>query len=259
MHHRLDTGFSADGWLRQRDGRIKLILLLAALLLNLVSGDWRISLCLLALGAALVLLAGVPPRHYGRRMLMPTILALVALLTQLAWIDAGEVLWGVTLFGREFAVTSDGVVRGSELALRILGGMSLLLGFTLTTPLTELMRAARFFRCPEMLVELTLIMYRYIFLLFDEAQRIRTAQRARLGFSRFRSGLRSSGILGGMLLLRSFDRADRSFAAMRCRGYRGVLAQPLPKQLVPGDWAALTGGLLFLGGLYGLGTLPGFF
>ena len=110
-----------------------------------------------------------------------------------------------------------------------------------------------------MLVELTLIMYRYIFLLFDEAQRIRTAQRARLGFSRFRSGLRSSGILGGMLLLRSFDRADRSFAAMRCRGYRGVLSQPLPKQLVPGDWAALTVGLLFLGGLYGLGTLPGFF
>jgi cobalt/nickel transport system permease protein len=239
-------------WLNRLDGRIKIVLLVAALLLNLIAADGLTSLCLVLLGCSLILLGGVSLRQYGRRMLVPSILALVALLTQLVWINAGETVWAFSLFGFEGIVTSGGLKQGVELALRILAGMSLLLGFALTTPLPELMRATRFFRCPELLVELTLIMYRYIFLLLDEALRIRTAQRSRLGYSRFRNGIRSSGILGGMLLLRSFDRADRSFAAMRCRGYHGVLARTQPRKLLATDWTVLSVGLLILGGLYGL-------
>jgi cobalt/nickel transport system permease protein len=143
-------------------------------------------------------------------------------------------------------VHAGGVGRGLELAARILGGMGVLLFFSLTTPLPELMRAAHFFRCPAVLVELALIMYRYIFLLLEEGGRIRNAQKARLGFVDFRAALRSSGTLGGMLVLRTYDRAERSFAAMRCRGYRGVLTAVTPGDLRPYDWGALVIGLTML-------------
>ena len=114
------------------------------------------------------------------------------------------------------------------------------------------MRAARFFRCPPVLVELALIMYRYIFLLLEEGGRFRTAQKARLGFVDFRSGLSSAATLGGMLVLRTYDRAERSFAAMRCRGYRGALTNLPPGKLQGRDWAVLVVGLGVLAGLYAI-------
>ncbi len=145
----------------------------------------------------------------------------------------------ISWLGFDVALYGGALYRGAELGCRILGGMSVLLFFSLTTPLPELMRAAHFFRCPSVLVELALIMYRYLFLMFDEAARIKNAQKSRLGYAGFANTLRSVSTLGGMLILRSYDRAERSFAAMRCRGYRGVLTAVVPTRLRGHDWGVL--------------------
>lgn len=232
------------------DGRIKLVLLVAALLLNLTAGGLQTSLLLLGLAAALVRVAGVAASAFLRRMAVPALLATVALVSQLLWFRQGATLLAFELGPIALLVTAGGLWRGLEIALRLLGGMGVLLFFSLTTPLPELLRAARFFRTPPVLVELALIMYRYVFLLLEEGTRIRSAQRSRLGFVDLRSSLRSAGILGGMLVLRSYDRAERSFAAMRCRGYNGELPARQPGAVPGRDWAALVLGLLLLTALY---------
>lgn len=229
-------------WLVAVDGRIKLCLLAGALCLNLAAGGVRVSVSLMALAAGLTLLAGVSPATLLRRLAVPTMLAFVALATQLAWIRTGDVAWQLPLLHWSLSLTSDGLRQGLELAARILGGMSVLLCATLTTPLTELVRTARFLRCPAVLSELLLIIYRYLFLLLEEGERIRNAQTARLGYAGFRSGLASSGVLGGMLLLRTYDRAERNMTAMRARGYQGILPGILPQPLSQRDWLTLLAG-----------------
>lgn len=231
------------------DGRVKLLLLIAALGVNLTAGGLRVPLLLALIALLLVLAAGVRLAEFARRMLIPVLLALVALVTQLFWVREGAVVAVVPLLFAELQVHGGGVLHGLELAGRILGGMGILLSFSLTTPLPELMRGARFFRCPPVLVELALIMYRYVFLLMEEGSRIRNAQKARLGFVDFRTGLRSSGNLGGMLVLRAYDRAERSFAAMRCRGYTGALTALPPGPMPRRDWLLLLAGLVLLAGL----------
>jgi len=221
------------------DGRVKFSMTLAALLLNLAAGGVRFPLGLLVVTLCCCMVSGVRLRSFVRRMAVPLMLALVACATQIFWYPLGEPLVSIPLFGSEVVIREAALWRGLELGSRILGGMSVLLFFSLTTPLPELMRAARFFRCPAVLMELVLIMYRYIFLMFAEAGRIRTAQKARLGFVSFGNTLRSAGTLGGMLVLRSYDRAERSFAAMRCRGYRGTITVVPPGQLRPHDWGVL--------------------
>jgi cobalt/nickel transport system permease protein len=183
-------------------------------------------------------------------MLVPVMLAGTAFVTQIFWYAEGREILSLPLLDWTLVVREGALARGLELASRIIGGMSLLLFFALTTPLPELMRAARFFRCPSVLVELALIMYRYLFLLMEEGIRIQNAERARLGFVSLRSTLRSSGILGGMLLLRTYDRAERSFEAMRCRGYRGALTSVTPTAMQSHDWLVLVLGSLLLAGLY---------
>jgi len=251
-HHFIDAQGEERSLLAALDGRIKLVLLLAALGVNLTAGGIRTPLALAVLALLLVVAAAVPARDFFRRMAIPSMLALVAFVTQLFWVHQGEPLLSFTLFSWDFVFTSGGVERGSELSARILGGMGTLLFFSLTTPLPELMRAARFFRCPPVLVELALIMYRYIFLFLEEGARIRNAQKSRLGYVDFRNALRSSGILGGMLILRTYDRAEATFAAMRCRGYRGALTVAVGNPLQGRDWIALGTGLGLLGILFAL-------
>lgn len=250
VHPFIDAQGESRQLLVALDGRIKLLLLIAALLLNLTAGGVQTSLLLLLLAAALIRGAGVPGPAFYRRMLVPTLLAMVALVTQLFWVQQGATLVAFSFGPVGVLITSGGLERGLEIALRILGGMGVLLFFSLTTPLPELLRAARFFRCPPVLVELALIMYRYIFLLLEEGIRIRSAQRSRLGYVDLRRSLRSGGMLGGMLVLRSYDRAERSFAAMRCRGYCGALPAPRPGPVPGRDWGMLVVGWLVLLGLY---------
>lgn len=232
------------------DGRIKLVLLLAALAVNLTVGGVRVPLALAGLSLGLVTGAGVRSGAFLRRMAVPLLLAATAFVSQLLLFRAGEVLLQLPVLQWEWTITSGGLERGLELAARIVGGMGVLLFFALTTPLPELMRAARFFRCPAVLVELALIMYRYVFLLLEEGERIRNAQRARLGYVSVGTALRSAGTLGGMLILRTYDRAERSFAAMRCRGYRGVTTALPPGRVRAADWGVLVAGLGVLGLLY---------
>jgi len=251
-HHFIDAGGQERRLLVTLDGRVKLLLMTVALTVNLTAGGLRVPLALSLLSLLLVLVSGTRLRSFLRRMVVPAMLAVVALLTQLFWFQEGAPLLRLPLFRWEMIVYAGGVARGLELASRIVGGMAVLLFFSLTTPLPELMRAARFFRCPPVLVELALIMYRYIFLLQEEGGRIRNAEKSRLGFVDFRSGLRSSGILGGMLVLRTYDRAERSFAAMRCRGYRGALTAVTPGRMQGKDWGVLVVGLGLLAALFGI-------
>lgn len=246
VHQFIDVQGERRRLLVALDGRVKLVLMLAALSLNLVAGGFRFPLALVLLTLVAILASGVSLRSFLRRMLVPGMLALVAFLTQLFWYPEGDLAWKISLFGADLSIYQGALLRGLELGCRILGGMSVLLFFSLTTPLPELMRAAHFFRCPSVLVELSLIMYRYVFLMFEEAARIRSAQKSRLGYVNFANTLRSVSTLGGMLVLRSYDRAERSFAAMRCRGYRGVMTAVVPANLKGHDWGVLFGSLIIL-------------
>ena len=72
------------------------------------------------------------------------------------------------------------------------------------------------------LVLLTLLAHRYVFVLGDELRRLRVALRVR-GFraKANRHGYRTLGHVVGATLVRGSDRAERVADAMRCRGFDG--------------------------------------
>jgi cobalt/nickel transport system permease protein len=89
---------------------------------------------------------------------------------------------------------------------------------------------------------------RYIGVLFDEHQRLRTAMKARafVAGSNWHTW-RSYGHLLGMLLVRSMERAQRISGAMRCRGFNGKFHLLTPVKWHRRDTAVLTlAVLLFL-------------
>jgi len=86
------------------------------------------------------------------------------------------------------------------------------------TPLSELTGEMRRLRIPHILVTVFEMTYRYLGVLLNEAYSMSIA------YSLRHSGkkgieLRDMGSFAGQLLIRSFDRAERVYNAMKCRGY----------------------------------------
>jgi cobalt/nickel transport system permease protein len=91
-----------------------------------------------------------------------------------------------------------------------------------TAPLDATLKAARALHVPGLLVQLTLLSYRYVFVLADELGRLRIALRVR-GY-RNRANFhcyRTIGAVTGSLLVRGWERGERVGHAMRCRGFDG--------------------------------------
>ncbi len=89
-------------------------------------------------------------------------------------------------------------------------------------PLDATLKAAHALWVPGLLVQVTLLSYRYLFVLGDELGRLRVALRAR-GFRNRANwhSYRTVGGAAGALLVRGYERAERVGHAMRCRGFDG--------------------------------------
>jgi cobalt ECF transporter T component CbiQ len=89
-----------------------------------------------------------------------------------------------------------------------------------TTSFSALLAVMRRARVPPLLVSTLALMYRYLFVLMDEAQRMRRARASRT----FRPGRwwtwRILATVIGQLFVRSTERAERIYAAMAARGWK---------------------------------------
>ena len=123
-------------------------------------------------------------------------------------------LFTFTIFDFSLSIKSKGIELALLLFSRTLGGMSALFFIALTTPMIEIFSILKSFGLPELLMELSMLIYRYIFLLLDEATMIHNAQTMRMGNSALRSSLKSFSMLSSVLFLRAWEQGERLMIAM---------------------------------------------
>jgi cobalt/nickel transport system permease protein len=89
---------------------------------------------------------------------------------------------------------------------------------------------------PEMVGQMLLLSHRYLHVFRHEARRMSSGMQVR-GFRKRTelATLRAVGNFIGMLFVRSFDRTERVFDAMRARGYRGRFPEPVELRLQTKD------------------------
>jgi cobalt/nickel transport system permease protein len=89
-----------------------------------------------------------------------------------------------------------------------------------TTPFVELLQVLKRARMPGLMITTLALMYRYLFVLTDEAQRMRRARASRT----FRRGRlwawQALATVIGQLFIRTTERAERIYMAMCARGWK---------------------------------------
>ena len=199
-------------------------LLAAGLLLALVISShgsafpWQVAgICL-----PVALIAGMSPRLLLLRMLHPLFIAAV-ILTLKTFLGTGELVVLFKLATFSISGRPEGLREGLRISSRIMGAVSVavLLGQVMT--FTETMAALAWLRVPRGLVDVSMFAWRALFMLYDDAAVVYTAQKNRLGYCGMRRGLKSFGAMAGMLIIRAFDSSQAMTVAMSQRGYDGSL------------------------------------
>ena len=130
------------------------------------------------------------------------------------WFDRDAVVWIGDL------AVSGGWVSFASILVRFLLTASAALVLTATTGFLGVCVALRRLRVPDVFVTQLLLLYRYLFVLGEEALRMGQARRLRSQGWRG-MGLTVYGQMLGQLLLRTVARAQRVYLAMKCRGFDG--------------------------------------
>lgn len=215
------------------DPRVKLLGALGFILAAALTPDgaWLAFAALAALWLALALLAELPLGLLLRRGLvaLPFAAAAVTVLFTLP----GQALLTVKLplTGWELSISDAGLIRFGTILLKSWVSVLMAILLTATTAFPDLLRALRGIGIPAVLVSVIAFMYRYIFVLADEALTLLRAREARSAAGP--AGQRTGGalfwrakIVGGMvgsLFVRSLARSERVYQAMASRGYAGEL------------------------------------
>jgi cobalt/nickel transport system permease protein len=236
MHHFTRQMHDASHPVGRIDPRIKL--LSAVVLLVMVISCQGIAFPLLVsfLSMGLCFSLGISARTLAFRFSEPLFIAATVLVLKL--FCAGSVpLFSLSIAGVELVGHRDGLMEGVRITSRIVGGVSLLAVVGFSTPFTELMAALSWLRVPQVLIDVALFAWRYLFLLLEDAQVVYNAQRNRLGYVGYRRGLSSFGTLAGVLVIKAFDNSQSITTAMVQRGYDGEMPMLLHKPFKAGEVA----------------------
>ncbi|HEY3319120.1 MAG TPA: cobalt ECF transporter T component CbiQ [Planctomycetota bacterium] len=204
------------------DARVRLIGALSALVAVLCSTQPILPLAVLIAGVSCMLLLRLPLKLTLLRLAAPLMIVSILVLLQ-TFMYGSRPLWSFACAGITFTAREEGAWRGALLGSRVLGAVSVMLLLSSVTPAHQIFHALRWMGAPKTWVEVALLMYRYVFVLLDEAADVETAQRVRLGYTGVRRSLSSLGALSGTVLVRSLDQSQRTHQAMMLRGYKGYL------------------------------------
>lgn len=209
-------------------------------------------LATLALGA--VALSRVPFWEAMRRssIVLPFV-GLVAI--SLPFTHAGEPLWSAHIAGLTLTITDAGLMLFISVVLKAWLAVMVSGLLVATTPFPNLLQAMRSLHLPAVLISTISFMYRYLFVLTDEAMRLQTAREARSA-GPGRTLWWRARVVGGMigsLFIRSYERSERIYAAMLSRGYAGEVRALSRLSWNAGDgWAgAIWAAALILAALLG--------
>ncbi len=92
-----------------------------------------------------------------------------------------------------------------------------------TTGFPDILHGLERMRAPRLLIVIAGFMYRYVFVIADEARRMRTALVARAYRPRHLGQVAALGRMVTALFLRSYERGERVYLAMLARGYAGAM------------------------------------
>lgn len=208
-----------DSIVMRLDPRIKIVAVFFFSIVVAVLTSISVLLLALCLGLLTVLIAKIPPKELIKRMVP------VNFFVGFLWIFIPFTFPGKPILHLgAFPVTYEGVLYATAITIKSNAIMLIMIVLAATSSIFTLGHALHELKVPQKIVHLLFFTYRYIHVMQREYMRLVNSLKIR-GF-KAKTNLHTYQTLAymvGIILVRSFDRAQRVHNAMLCRGFKGNL------------------------------------
>ncbi|WP_174590320.1 cobalt ECF transporter T component CbiQ [Methanocella conradii] len=170
----------------------------------------------------------------------------------IALTQAGQPILGIAVAGATIGVTREGLSLAALVFLRTFAGLFVMLFFAASTPIPHIFNSLNSVGLPDYIAEITILIYRYSFMMLEQSWQMLNAAGCRMGFSGWRNSMRTMGMVAANMFIRSLEFAERSQYALQSRNFGGRF--PLfqkPAEMTPA-WGIIS--IVALAGVYLVGN-----
>ena len=223
--------YAHNNGLKDVNSYFKVLFAISTMLISLISASPIVpSIIFLLVSALIIFKAKIPSKFYLKFITIPFIFAFMTFIFMALFFGISGQILNLGIFN--LTIAADGFNLGLLVLTRMMAGFSCLAFLALTTPLNEIFPILEHLNIPKILLELAMLMYRYIFVFLDEAINMYHSQETRLGYSSLQKTLKSMGMLVSNLFIKTWARGEQVYMAMESRGYDGTL-KPMKIQESP--------------------------
>jgi cobalt ECF transporter T component CbiQ len=213
----------------------KIVFAASMLLLSVLSGSPVVAITVFLIVASLIVAAAeISWRFYFDLLLYPLLFAIVSCIFIALFFGSGTALFELPTPWFTWTIYTSGITTAVATFFRVLGAVSAMFFLVLTTSMNDLFVSLRKIRIPKILIEISLLTYRYIFVFIEVSFKMNTAQKLRLGQQGWMKRIRSTALLASNLFIRTLEQGERTLIAMNARGYDGNIRiledQPKPSK-----------------------------
>jgi len=208
--------------LRGINTRLKLYFFIIMILLTLFIKHSTFHLIIFIIMSFLIVsVAKIPIKAYFKMYLLPMgfiALSIIAIIISISESDLNTI-WSIKFLNIHLVIREHSLIRASVLLSRAFSALSCTYFLILTTPFNQLNKVLIKHKIPILLIELTMLTYRFIFILLEEIRGIYITQELRFGYDNLKNSYKSLGLLIRTLFFRIDKRYRDMIVSLESKGY----------------------------------------
>jgi len=212
---------SRKGLLQAINPVAKLVAIVAMIVASLfiINLNYIVLICIIPV--VLAVASKIPLRHFFyRTALIPVFAAVISI--PILFITSGTAITSANLGIANVTITYEGLVKFLVFTTRVWFCVASLTTLILSMGFDRMLKLLAALKVPAVVVQLFALTYRYFFVSVHEAQSVLIAKEARTYVTRRNLNMQSLRDLGNILatlFIRTYERSERVYLAMKARGF----------------------------------------
>lgn len=192
------------------------------LILAIVSKKFYIHIAILSVMFFITItIAKIPLKKYIKMILIPSSFLVLSILAILISVSKGngEYIISMELYNVNIGITNGSIENGRILFTRSLSAITCTFFLILTTPMNDIIYILKKHRVPKLLIEIMVLIYRFIFIFLEEYKNIYTAQQLRFGYINIKNSFKAFSALISVLFARIMLKYEHMEMALDSKGF----------------------------------------
>lgn len=172
---------------------------------------------------AIVCIAKIDLNNYLKLLKIPFYFLMFGIIANLINIsfDTEKLIYSFKLFSFYIGISSESLNTSIYILFRSIACLTCVYFFVLTTPFNQILVLLKSLHMSDTIVELTMLVYRFIFIFLEEIAEIKKSQELRFGYINLKTSYKSLGLLGNLLYIRLMKRYEDMSISLDMKLYDG--------------------------------------